>query len=265
MSFKESFEIPSSDFQKEERGTVGNLGSDDNKNSGPSKSKAKNQGPPVNPEFGDMSTGKQKKSTRKFAKYIVEAICMMSEKGFVWYANKDITETKLAEYELNGEMDLSILVTLQDGQQATVKEFFLSQCIAAAQLSTFSDEEKKDLAESLAAVLDEKGVAPTPTQELIMVGIGMFATKGIAIFALKSSTNSLLNQLRSMKQDNQDYQQPKPRQEPVQQPIPQPQQQSEPELKKEVEQEKVIQKAEPDFDEGNFESFIIDTPIKTLE
>lgn len=262
MSFKESFEIPASDFTNQDRNNLGNLGSDDNKGQGSSK---KQKNPPVNPDFGDMQPSKQKKSTRKFAKYIVEAICTMSEKGFVWFANKDITEAKLTEYEVNGEMDLNILITLQEGQQATVKEFFLMQCMTAEQLSKISDEERKDLAEALAAVLDEKGVAPTPTQELIMVGVGIFATKAIALFALKSSTNSLLSQLRAMKQGQEPEpvaMRSEPRPEPKPEPRPEPRPEPKPEPRQQPKPEPVMQQ------EGNFDDLdmpIIDNPIQTLE
>ena len=104
---------------------------------------------PLNPNFDDMSSGKKKRSTKKFAKYIVETTCMLSEKGFVWYANKEINDSKLTEYELSGEMDLSLLVTLEDGQEVTVKQFFQVQCLKAEQLAVIDKEEKEDLAEAL--------------------------------------------------------------------------------------------------------------------
>lgn len=159
----------------------------------------KPQPEPINPNFDDMSSGKKKKSTRKFAKYIVETVCMLSEKGFVWYANKDINEAKLTEFELKGEMDLSLLVSLEDGQEVTVKQFFQLQCIKAEQLAVIDKEEKEDLAESLAEVLMEKGVGPTPTQELMLIALKVFGGQAIALMSIKSQTNALLSQLRAMK------------------------------------------------------------------
>jgi hypothetical protein len=176
-----------------------------------------------------MPAGKQKQSTKKFAKYIVEAVCALAEKGFIWYANKDINDSKLAEYELNGEMDLSILVTLQDGQEATVKQFFQQQCLAAEQLAKFEEEEKKDMSECLAAVFLEKGIAPSVTQEALIVIIGVVIKKGAMLFGLKSQTNSLLTQLRSMnegsEQQEQQYYEPQPQAQPQQQEPVQQQQQ----------------------------------------
>jgi hypothetical protein len=42
----------------------------------------------------------------------------------------------------------------------------------------------------------EKGIAPTATQELMIVVGGVLVKKGAMLFALKSQTNSLLDQLR---------------------------------------------------------------------
>lgn len=153
---------------------------------------------PLNPNFDEMSSGKKKRSTKKFAKYIVEAVATLSEKGFVWFANQDINDAKLAEYEMSGEMDLSLLVSLEDGQEVTVKQFFQVQCAKAEHLAKWTDEQKEDLSAALAEVLMEKGVAPTPTQELLLVTLTIIGGQAMTLFTLKSQTNSLLNQLRAM-------------------------------------------------------------------
>ena len=219
MSFDEAFELPSEGDDEE---PVENNASASNKKEKPEPRQSKSQSKkedPWNPSFDGMSSGDQKKSTKKFAKYIVEAVCALAEKGFVWYANKDINDAKLAEYELNGEMNLSILVTLENGQDATVKRFFQQQCLAAEELAKFEDEEKKDMAEALAAVLLEKGIAPTATQELMIVVGGVLVKKGAILLSLKSQTNSLLNQLRAMNTGQPQYEpQPQPQYEPQPQP-----------------------------------------------
>jgi hypothetical protein len=219
MSFDEAFELPSEGDDDE---PVENdaKGSTQKEKPEPRKSKSQSKKEdPWNPSFDGMSSGDQKKSTKKFAKYIVEAVCALAEKGFVWYANKDINDAKLTEYELNGEMNLSILVTLENGQDATVKRFFQQQCLAAEELAKFEDEEKKDMAEALAAVLLEKGIAPTATQELMIVVGGVLVKKGAILLSLKSQTNSLLNQLRAMNTGQPQYEpQPQPQYEPQPQP-----------------------------------------------
>jgi len=203
LSFDEAFELPE---EGEDAEPVENNGQQKQKEAKQREPKQKQQKEdPWNPSFDDMSGGNQKKSTKKFAKYIVEAVCALAEKGFVWYANKEISDAKLAEYELSNEMDLSILVTLENGQEATVKRFFQNQCVAAEQLSKFEEEEKKDMSEALSAVLLEKGVAPTPTQELLIVVGGVLVKKGAMLLSLKAQTNSLLDQLRSMNSNQGQY------------------------------------------------------------
>ena len=192
VTFAEAFELPSDD--PEENVPGGNSGRGEQKKERPRRERSE----PVNPSFDDMSSGKKKRSTKKFAKYIVEVVCMLASKGLVWFANKDINEAKLAEYELNGEMDLSILVTLEQGQEITVKQFFQSQCLAAEEIAKIDEQEKSDLADTLAEVLLEKGVAPTPMQELMLISFKVFGEKAIMLLSLKSQTSNLLSQLRSM-------------------------------------------------------------------
>jgi hypothetical protein len=219
MNFSEAFELPDENEEAVDNEKPSQNQKEEKQQKTTSKQTKKED--PWNPSFDDMSGGNQKKSTKKFAKYIVEAVCALAEKGFVWYANKDITEPKLAEYELSGEMDLSILVTLENGQEATVKRFFQQQCIAAEQLSKFEEEEKKDMSEALAVVLLEKGIAPSPTQELLIVVGGVLIKKGAMLLSLKASTNSLLEQLRAMNSGQPQYApEPQPQyQQPQQQPV----------------------------------------------
>ena len=56
--------------------------------------------PPVNPYFDDQSNALKKKQTKRFAKYITAFVCFALEKGYVWFATKDINEAKMIEYEL---------------------------------------------------------------------------------------------------------------------------------------------------------------------
>jgi hypothetical protein len=213
LSFDEAFQLPDDDSEEPVEKTQQGKNEDSQKQQPNQKRERKE---PLNPSFDEMSGSKQKKSTKKFAKYIVEAVCALAEKGFVWYANKDINDAKLAEYELSGEMNLSILVTLENGQDATVKQFFQQQCLAAEQLGKFEEEEKRDMSEALAEVFMEKGIAPTATQELMIIVGGVLVKKGAILLSLKSQTNSLLSQLRMMN-DGQ------PQQQQYEQPQPQPQ------------------------------------------
>jgi hypothetical protein len=189
QSFGESFQMPGSDIGSEKQ---------DNTNNNKKKDKPKEQ--PFNPSFDDMNSGRKKRSTKKFAKYIVEGICMLAEKGFVWWTTKNITEEKLAEYELSGEYDFNVLLTLETGQEVYVKQWFKQQRFTAEQLSKFEQEEKDDLSEVLAEVLNEKGFAPTPTQELLIIAAKVIGGKALIAMQMSAGINSVLAQL---KVDNQ--------------------------------------------------------------
>ena len=198
MNDKEAFDI--SDAEEVEDDQADSSSSSEKKTA--TKKVSATQSEPLNPNFDEMSPKKQKRSTKRFAKHIVNAVTNLMEKGFVWFANKDINEGKLAEYELNGEIDLSLMLQLEGGQEATVKEFFQKQCAQAEELSKISQEDKDDLADALAEVLLEKGVAPTPMQELIMVGVSVLGGQAIMLMGVKQQTNSVLNQLKAMNEGN---------------------------------------------------------------
>ena len=182
-----AFEMPSSD---DERGTGGKS----------AKTKKPEPIKPINPKFDDMSDNKKKRSTKRFAKVIVEGVCLLAEKGCIWWTTKDITEDKLAQYEIDGDMDLGILLTLDDGQQATVREWFAQKINDTQTLFKVSETDKNDLIDSLYEVMLEKGVAPTPMQELIINAVKTFVLDmGLKAFALSSQIKNVLGQLKAMK------------------------------------------------------------------
>ena len=263
ISFEESFELPSNEGDKKSA-TTGERSQEKGK-------QTKSPTQPINPSFQDMDGGRKRRNAKKFAKYIVEAVCMLAEKGFVWYATKDINEAKLTEYELNDEMDLDLLVSLSNGQEATVKQFFKIQCTEADILSKFDEQKKLDLAEALADVMLEKGVAPTPTQELMVIGLTILGEKAIALMTLTSQNNSLLSQLRAMHEG-----QPKRRTQPQAAQQQQPTKNGAEEIHfTEVERETVKEKINEVIDtletvdekEGNYETLgnIVEKPIETKE
>lgn len=250
ISFEESFELPSDD--EEEQPQPQQKGQRQQKQQRPIQE-------PLNPSFDDMSTGKKKRSTKKMAKYLVTVICALAEKGFVWFANKDINESKLAEYELSGEIDLSLLLSLEDGQQITVKNFFIAQGMRAEELSKITEEERSDLSETLAELMLEKGVAPTTTQELILISIGVFGKQALALWQISSQNNAVLSQLKALRVEvsqPQQMAQPTPRPQPVAEPIKQ-----EARVEKVVEQQKPVLTEEYSYEE----SLILDKPINTIE
>lgn len=234
QSFTEAFELPDSYETDAPQGGSGSGGSRTSDRQ-PQPEKEEKEPFRLNPDFDDMSSAKQKRQTKKFAKYIVETVCLLEEKGFVWYANKDINDAKLVEYELNNVMDLDLLLSMEQGQQITVKQFFQMQCANAEQLAVIDEESKADLTDALTEVLLEKGIAPTPTQNLMLVAGKIVLGQGVALMTLKAQTNAVLGQLKLMKKKEMESEMQEPqtgeaytpyefeRAEPKPQPKPTPQ------------------------------------------
>jgi len=122
---------------------------------------------------------------------------MLAERGFVWWTTKNISEEKLAEYELSGQYDFNVLLTLETGQEVFVKQWFKLQRATAEQLSKFEQEEKDDLAEALAEVLSEKGFAPTAMQECLIIGAKVLGGKFLIAAQMSAGINSVLAQLKT--------------------------------------------------------------------
>lgn len=232
-SFTEAFSIPGAnqDDQIKQSGTQNEnqQGQSSSTGNGSSQSSPKQpKSDPVNPNYNDMSNSAKKKSTKKFAKAIVYGVCKLSEMGCVWYVTKDINEAKLAQYEATGEIssaDFGILLTLSEQQQITVRDWFAMQVQMAPTVLKVPEEEQEELANSLAVVMEEKGIAPTPMQELIINTVSTIVIGlGAKAYMLSAQINGVLNQIRVSKQEQQNaaFQQP-PIQtpEPVAQPVKQ--------------------------------------------
>lgn len=201
MSFDDSFSIPEAGSQQNAQGRP----------TRPSEPEPDQQpSEPMNPNFNEMDSAKQRKKTKRFAKQIVNLTATLIEVGFVWYVSKDITEAKLTEYELQGDMDLSLLLDMPDGQKTTVKEFFVSQLGVINEESKINEEDREDLTDALTEVMLEKGIAPTPTQELMLVVARVVGVKMLTGFAISKSNQSILNQLRGMKGEQSEYEEPTP-------------------------------------------------------
>lgn len=188
-SHEEAFKLPGEETED------GGGGKGEGKSAGPKRERQE----PVNPSFDEMSNSRKNKQTKRFAKNIVEAVAMLLEFGYVYWTTKDINDTKLAEYELNNEMELDLLLSLDEEQEMTVKQFFQYQCKKAEEDAKISKEDKEELSEALADVLLEKGIAPTPTQNLIMVGLKVLGGQVIKATVSNAQTNAILNSLRERK------------------------------------------------------------------
>jgi hypothetical protein len=144
---------------------------------------------------GDDS-GKDKRRSKRFAKSVINTVCNLFEVGFVWYATKDINENKLAEYEVTGEIDVNALLSLPDGMEVTIKEFFLSQLGDIQVASKISKEKRDDLTESLTELFIEKNIQPSPNWEFALELGSVLAEQGIKLYMIANQNKQILDQLR---------------------------------------------------------------------
>lgn len=206
-SFDEAFKIPNLDDDDNIQSSFSNQNNasqQNNENQSNQSSQSTNKDnsvkkEPVNPYFDDQSNSNKKKQTKRFAKYITSFVCFALEKGYVWYTTKDINEARMVEYELKGDIDVSIMLTLDDNTQVTVKHFFQRMCSDAKANAVILKEDQEELADALADVLMEKGIAPTPTQTLMMVSLQIIGKQAFSAFLNKNTTNGILEQLKALK------------------------------------------------------------------
>jgi hypothetical protein len=210
LTFDDAFSIPTDDDGNNNNNnkTINNPSgnnnstnstSGNNSNQSNQKQNSTTKTPPVNPYFDEQSNALKKKQTKRFAKYITAFVCFALEKGYVWYATKNINEAKMIEYELKNEIDTSLIVTLDGEQQITAKKFFQRMCNEAKIAAKIPQDDQDELADALCDVLLEKGIAPTSSQNLIMVGVQILAKQGTNLFMSVSITNSVITGLKDHK------------------------------------------------------------------
>lgn len=230
----------------------------------------KSKTPPLNEALDGVSSARKRKSTKKMATAIVYGVCKLAEFGCVYWVTKDITEDKLIEYDINDTMDLQMLLALDENQQITVRNWFAMQVKNANNELKVSEDEKKDMADSLYEVLLEKGIAPTPTQELMIDAVGSLVMGlGLKAFAMQKQIASVLAQLTAMRkeQKEQGYTRPNPNnndqfvQEEPQQPVQQEQTQSSETTNTDGEANWSMEEALTLSDSEKFESDISDITI----
>lgn len=209
-NFDDAFAIPDLDEDKSQLGgnNSNNNGGNNSGNNGGNRNEPKNnpKPQPVNPYFDDQSNQNKKKQTKRFAKYITGFVCFALEKGYVWFTTKDINEAKMIEYELKGDFDVSLMVTLDSETRVTAKEFFRKMCTDAIIASKISQDDQDELSDALADVLMEKGIAPTPMQTLLMVSGQILAKQVTNAFMSISISKSVIAGLKEYKtsQENEE-------------------------------------------------------------
>ena len=202
---RDQMRIPGSeeDIQNNTNKTGSNNNSQGNNNSGsPKNSASGGSSAPMNPKFNEMSDSQKKKQTTRMAKSIVRLVCTLAEKGFEWWGNKGITEEEIAQLEATDQIDtdLEVMSMIGPGQVVTIKNFFAQQRIAVSEISKISEEEKQMLVESLVEVMIEKGIGPTPMQNLLLNILEVVVVRGLAIYGIQKQNANILAQLIEMKE-----------------------------------------------------------------
>lgn len=205
----DSFELPSGEGGTKISGGGSSNGGNNKKNpsllNGGKKDSEKPKTPPFNEALEGVSQARKRKSTKKMATAIVYGVCKLAEFGCVYWVTKDITEDKLIEYEINDTMDLQMLLALDENQQITVRNWFAMQVKNANNELKVTEAEKRDMADSLYEVLLEKGIAPTPTQELMIDAVGALVMGlGLKAFAMQKQIASVLAQLTAMRKEQKE-------------------------------------------------------------
>lgn len=207
-TFTESFEMPKDEGEKKSSSGGSSLAKKEG-----AKKEVKSE--PINPNYDEMSTAKKKRSTKKMARAIVEGVCKLAEFGSIWWVTKDITKDKVIEYEINDTIDVQILLSLDENQQITVKNWFAKQVKDANKILKIGEEEKNDLVDSLYEVMLEKGIAPTPMQELIINAVSTIVIElGVKAFAMGQQINSVLNQLKALRVEQKEAQNTQSQEDP---------------------------------------------------
>lgn len=214
VNFDDTFTIPDAEVEEESEQPVN------------SKQTAEKEQPMFNPTASGTDSKKRRRKTERFAKSIVNLTCDLWERGFVWFVTKDITDEKLLEYETELGVDLELLLEMGDGQKATVRQFFTSQRLIAEEVSKIDQEDREDLTDALVEVFLEKGIQPTATQDLILIGMKVFGGSALKGFSIVQPVKLVLHQLKNEAELAQEYAQTPPPQ-PTQQPAAEPEQEQE--------------------------------------
>lgn len=201
QNFAEAFEIPTAESEEEEhyvgtasdsgkRGGGGSSGSGGGNSTGSSYSASDDSG----------DSAKARKRSKRFAKSVVNMVCTLAELGFIWWTSKEINESKLAEYELSGEYDLSQILEMEDQQQVTVKQFFLMQLGTIQEAAKIDDAERAELTDALTEVFIEENIQPSPKYDLVLTALTVFGKKGLVAYSIQQQQKAVLEQLRIKKE-----------------------------------------------------------------
>lgn len=202
LSFGESFQMPTEE-NNAGPGTNANQSQGSGQNSNATSPKPNT--PAASTNISNVpSDAEQKKKTKRFSKSIVRIVCVLYKAGMVYWTTKDITEASLLKYELEGSIDFNLLLSLENDQQIHIKEFFANEVKQFEMLFTIPDDEQERFADSLAEYMHEKGIKPTPGQDLLVNAAEILGVRAAQGWSRSQQNVEILKELRKITISNQE-------------------------------------------------------------
>lgn len=152
---------------------------------------------PLNPDIEDLSPSQRRKNAEKDADAIITTWANLLPAIPKKMAKFDLHKLELME--MQGEIDLSIRV-LDDG--TTAKDYIVANNDMADSIFVYGQDKRDALKEPLVEVLLEKGIAMTPMQRLIKVGVEQALEFGVAAYQMLQHNRDAIAQFKAFHEEN---------------------------------------------------------------
>lgn len=209
-TFEESFSMPddsmdsdSKTFQEGQQNQNG--GPKDAKSSQPGNNNSNKDGQRTKisqTQPGDISPDKKRRNARKNARFGINVLLSTAEVFIGNMLTKDISEAKLVEYEVTGEINMGLGLAMPDGGEQTVKGYLSTVREEIKRLLETPEPEKAELIEDATEVLIEKDLVLTPTQQFVATLVGVMISRVKDVYPIYASTKAVLGQLKAVNAEN---------------------------------------------------------------
>ncbi len=151
--------------------------------------------PPFNPELSSLSDSDKHKA----AKHAAE-MCVQTYEWLHNLANKGLTisEKKIQKLQMEGAIDLSILIPMADGNRVPMYHFLQAYNDQQKDVFVVTDEFKNEVVPLLTEIFQKKGIGLTPEQKLMLIVGKDIAGKAAIGIAMLKQRKDIINSLREM-------------------------------------------------------------------
>jgi hypothetical protein len=157
---------------------------------------------PVNPELTPLPPKDVKDAAKKASKMILDGYSMLND----FVGKKVLFDTgKLRKMQIEGEIDLNIQIPISETEIATAGEIVVDYNEQNKDAFTVTDEFKAEVLPPLQRVLEKRGIGMTDEQFLVYAFGKDIAMKGFTFFALRTTMNEILETLRELKKEKQEF------------------------------------------------------------